>query len=204
MVAPRPADECNYPRPLSPQTTDCPTFHPVRYLPLDLSHRPLRPVVSCRHMQLGVESQQAGRFYCRCSLGDASARLAASASLSESRVRLMRQVVDLLNDLIAVHADSLAEAKGRELAAATDPDREAARLAVRQAAARFESDVDEQVRTKLQVCLDELGVEPDVVLRIVHAGIKDYEANGLESWQIPDDLLAPLPPDVRRFVKASY
>jgi hypothetical protein len=204
MVASRPVDECPFPRPLSLENTDCATFHPLRYLPLDLNHRPLRPVVSCRHMQLGVDPNAPHRYYCRCALGDAAARLAAVAGLTETRLRLMRQVVDLLNDVIAVHAESLAQAKGRELAASGGSEREAARRIVRQAAAEFESDFSRQLQATLRDSLAELGVEPDAVLRIVHAGVEDYEENGLESWQVPDDLLAPLPPDVRRFVKASY
>lgn len=204
MAAPRPADECPFPRPLSLETTGCATFHPVRYLPLDLNHRPLEPVMSCRHMQLGVDPIQAHRYYCRCALGEAPARLAVAAELSESRLRVMRQVVDLLNDVIAVHAESLAQAKGLELAALTESEREAARWNVRQAAARFESDFEQEMRTKLRRSLEELGVEPEALLRIVRAGVEDYEEKGLESWQIPDDLLAPLPPDVRRFVKATY
>ncbi len=204
MAAPRPADECPYSRPLSLESVDCPTFHPVRYLPLDLKYEPLRPVVSCRHMQLGLDRHQARGFYCRCAIGDASARDVAVASLTESRLRLMRQVVDLLNDVVTTHAESLAQAKGRELAATTASERDAARWAVGQAAAQFESDFVYRLRTRLRASLDELGVEPDAILAIVHAGLQDYEERGLESWQIPDDLLAPLPPDVRRFLKASY
>ncbi len=116
----------------------------------------------------------------------------------------MRAVVDRLNQVIAAHAESLAEAKGRELAAPPGPDREAARGEVRAAAVRLEFDFERSVGGELRGTLDELGVEPDALLAIVRAGVRDYERHGLESWEIPDPLLAPLPADVVRFVKAGY
>src|SRR3989442_13822965 len=47
----RPADECPYPKPFPPDFTDCPAYQATQMVTLDLSHRPLGSVMTCRHLE---------------------------------------------------------------------------------------------------------------------------------------------------------
>ena len=46
----RPADECPYPKPFPPDFVDCPAYQATQMVTLDLSHRPLGSVMTCRHL----------------------------------------------------------------------------------------------------------------------------------------------------------
>ncbi|TME79859.1 MAG: helix-turn-helix transcriptional regulator, partial [Chloroflexi bacterium] len=44
----RPADECPYPKPFPLGFADCPAYQATQMVTLDLSHRPLGSVMTCR------------------------------------------------------------------------------------------------------------------------------------------------------------
>jgi hypothetical protein len=70
----RPADECPYPRPFPAGFSDCPTFLPEPFSPVDSTFRPLPAVLTCRH--LVSRSLPNGKFgwYAACEIGDEAAR----------------------------------------------------------------------------------------------------------------------------------
>ena len=72
------------------------------------------------------------------------------------------------------------------------------------AAADFEEDVAGVVDRDLGAMLDEVGLEPDQLMRVIRAGIKDYVVNGFARWDVPDEVLTGLPNDVATFLKAEY
>ncbi len=71
---PRPADECQYPKPFPPDFIDCPAYQATQMVTLDLSHRPLGSVITCRHLESRLMRNTNYRWYGACVLGDADAR----------------------------------------------------------------------------------------------------------------------------------
>jgi hypothetical protein len=79
----RPADEYPYAKPFQPDFIDCPAFQATQMVTLDLSHRPLGSVITCRHLESRLIPTTNYRRYGACVLGDAEARrrwTSASAS----------------------------------------------------------------------------------------------------------------------------
>jgi hypothetical protein len=70
----RPADECPFKRPFPEGFDQCPTFQPQAFSPLDMSERPLAPMLTCGH--LVTRSLGNGKFgwYAACKIGDEAAR----------------------------------------------------------------------------------------------------------------------------------
>jgi hypothetical protein len=70
----RPADECPFERPFPQGFDQCPTFQPEPFAPLDMSDRPLAPMLTCG--QLVTRSLPNGKvgWYAACRIGDEAAR----------------------------------------------------------------------------------------------------------------------------------
>jgi hypothetical protein len=70
----RPADECPFRRPFPQGFDQCPTFRPQPFTPLDMSGRPLAPMLTCG--QLVTRSLANGKvgWYAACRIGDETAR----------------------------------------------------------------------------------------------------------------------------------
>ena len=198
-MRPRPADECPYPRPLPPGFRACATFHPVTYLPLDTQNRPLRPVLSCRHMEVAASPDLASARYCRCLIGDAAARAAAAARIGPERGRLLQMIADDVNGLVLAHAERLMAAKVAEAGAHQPGAWESARVRVRAASEELGTAIDARLRDRAQVLMA-LGVDRPALMAVIEAGLRDYERNGFAGWRPPKNLLAPLPPDVAAFL----
>lgn len=200
----RPHDACPYRRPLREGFDACPVFHPVSYVPLDIHHRALTPVLACRHMEPAANPDRPFAYYTRCAVGTPAERAAQARRLPAKRRRLMRSVADAVNDVILRHVDRLAAAKQAELGV-LDPGAAARGYQeVVRAAADFEEDVAGVVDRDLGAMLDEVGLEPDQLMRVIRAGIKDYVVNGFARWDVPDEVLTGLPNDVATFLKAEY
>jgi hypothetical protein len=78
----RPADECPFLRPFPEGFDECPTFRPQPFAPIDMSDRPLAPMLTCG--QLVTRSLANGKvgWYAACRIGDEAAR----RKLAEVRV----------------------------------------------------------------------------------------------------------------------
>lgn len=200
----RPHDACPFRRPLPEGFDACPVFHPVRYVPLDIRYRALSPVLACRHMEPAVHPDRPFAYYTRCAVGTPAERAALARRLPERRRRLMRAVADAINVVILRHVDRLAAAKQAELGV-LDPDAAArGHQEVLKAAAEFETEVAGLVDRDLGPALDEVGMEPDQLMKVIRAGIQDYVVNGFARWDVPGEVLAGLPADVAIFLKAEY
>src|SRR5713101_9566672 len=84
---PRPADECPYPKPFPPGFTDCPAYQATQMVTLDLSHRPLGSVMTCRHLASRLMPNTNYRWYGACVLGDAGARRRLSNEIGVDRLQ---------------------------------------------------------------------------------------------------------------------
>src|SRR5207245_9292173 len=71
----RPADECPYPKPFPPGFVECPAYEATQMVTLDISHRPLRAVWSCRHLESRLMPNNDYSWYGAGTIGDADARL---------------------------------------------------------------------------------------------------------------------------------
>lgn len=88
----RPPDECPFARPFPDGFSDCPTFGPQPFVPMDMSDRPLGPVVTCRHLVSRTLGNGKVGWYAGCRLGDSAAR----QRLAEAAVGSVRQPGPLL------------------------------------------------------------------------------------------------------------
>jgi hypothetical protein len=202
MADPRPADECPYRRPLPEAFGDCVTFHPVRFVPLTSRFEPLRPVLSCRHMELGLRPQAAGRaYYCRCAVGDAKARERLATSTGAERARLLRELADGVMGVVLENWETLAAVKGRELAARTEQERRQAVLEVKRAAQFISAEMRRVLTERWLDHLRRLDVRLGDLVAVIDAGVEDFEKHGFAGWHPPEELLAKLPRDVAAFLR---
>jgi hypothetical protein len=201
---PYPPDACPFRRPLPEGFDACPVFHPLRYVPLDTRHQALEPVLACRHMEAAAHPDRPFAYYTRCAVGTPGDRAELAERLPEERRRHLRSVADAVSGVVLRHVDALAAAKQIELGVLDPQAAERGQQEVLRAAADFESDVAVLVDRELGPELDEIGLEPDQLMRVIRAGLKDYIVNGFARWEVPDELLADLPADVATFLKAEY
>ena len=96
----RPADECPYPKPFPPNFTECPAFQATQMVTLDISHRPLGSVLTCRHLESRLVPNTDYRWYGACVIGDAEARRRWSNDVGPTRlheISTLRQEVSALS-----------------------------------------------------------------------------------------------------------
>jgi hypothetical protein len=74
LDAGRPADECPYPKPFTPGFAECPAYQAIQMITMDLSDRPLGPVLTCGHLVSRLMPNTDYRWYGACGIGDAEAR----------------------------------------------------------------------------------------------------------------------------------
>jgi len=78
----RPADECPFARPFPEGFDQCPTFQPQGFSPMDMSERPLAPMLTCTHLVTRTLGNGRVGWYAACNIGDEAAR----RKLAEARV----------------------------------------------------------------------------------------------------------------------
>ena len=73
----RPADECPFLRPFREGFDQCPSFRPQPFEPMDMSYRPLPPLLTCTHLlsrMLPKGKEGKVGWYAACEIGDEAAR----------------------------------------------------------------------------------------------------------------------------------
>ena len=200
----RPVDECPYKRPLREHFDACPTFHPVQFLPLNAMYEPLRPVLSCRHMEVALRLDRPGRsYYCRCAVGDAATRQRVAEQVGEERRQLMRELADGLMQVVATNWETIGTVKARELKAETEAEMAEAELEVAAAAEFIAAEMRRLVEGKLSGHVARLGIRRAALLRIIDAGVRDYQEHGFAAWVPDQELLDDMPADVARFLRPA-
>lgn len=201
----RPADACPYARPFPADFDDCPAYHPAWFTPLTTGYDAMNPVWTCTHLVAGPLPSAAARFYGRCRLGDAAARVAWAETLHAKRLAALRE---LSADLAAETAELTAElmaAKGVQLQAGGD---EAARGAasehLRGLSARWLLHLDGFLERNGRA-LRALELPPDAVRALCidlidswigqeHSGPPEISADDLRPF--PEDIRLLLRPDL--------
>jgi hypothetical protein len=193
----RPADECPYPKPFPLDFTECPAYQETQTVTVDLSHRPLGSVITCRHLESRLMPDTNYRWYGACALGDAQARLRWSNAIGADRlhdISTLRQEVsalsmpyvqELLDLKNAPIADPLAHTRQLQSVVEDFMTKVTALLRERQA-------VLDRLHLPLDACVRLLAMAMD---RVVQQGVTETE------WEVPDELLKLFPIDIRAYFR---
>src|SRR5438132_5288422 len=116
----RPADECPYPKPFPPGFAECPAFQATQMITLDISHRPLGAVWTCRHLESRLMPNTDYRWYGVCVIGDAEARRRWSQSVGPGRLHEISQLRQEVSALSGPYVQRLIELKAEQEHAAAE------------------------------------------------------------------------------------
>ena len=194
----RPADRCPYQKPFAAGFDGCPAYTLAEFTALDLQHRPLPPVLSCRHLVVGSGPRRGGH-YPRCRIGDATARLDWSVRVGKSRAGQLTALRDASRAAFRAHQARLWEAKGRTLRDGSDT---AADRDLAAAIDDFRVSADAFYRSREKE-LTEAGISVDSLLELVRRMLLRFQESrtGAPDQEIPEELLRDLPADFRLLLR---
>jgi DNA-binding CsgD family transcriptional regulator len=196
FVHPRPADECPYPKPFSPDFDACPAYQATQMVALDISMRPLGSVLTCRHLEGRLMQYTDYRWYGACVIGDAEARRRWSESVGAERLNRISALRQEVSQLSAPFVQRLWELKGMDQ---RDPE-----VPIRR---QIEGTVDDFM-TKMTALLrerrdvlDDLHLPLEACIRLLRIAIDRFVDQGLSEseWEVPNEVLALFPDDVRAY-----
>lgn len=198
----KPADSCPYRKPFPDDFGECPAYQPVRFIPLDTMFRPLRPIWTCAHLEIGGEG---GRPYTRCRLGTARERAAWAAQIQADRLERWRGVArdfgEALKDLLAeVFAAKAAQVEALGTAAAPAAEREL-RARVQAFLARDFELMDERAAE-----LEEIGFPVAAMKVVTSASMESLvrRPRVFGAYVPPAELLAPFSEEIADFVRGLF
>ena len=194
----RPADECPYPKPFPPDFTDCPAYQATQMVTLDLSHRPLGSVMTCRHLESRLMPNTNYRWYGACVLGDAEARRRWSNALGADRLHEISALRQEVSALSMPYIQRLLELKNAP--AGDNP--VAHTRQVQFVVDDFMTKMTYLLRERKAV-LDELHLPLEACIRLLAIAIDRFVQQGLTEaeWVVPDEVLALFPDDVRAYFR---
>ncbi len=180
----RPADECPYPKPFPPDFVDCPAYEATQMVTLDLSHRPLGSVMTCRHLESRLMPNTNYRWYGACVLGDAEARRRWSNAVGIDRLHDISALRQEVSALSMPYIQRLLDLKNAPVG--DNP----------LAHARLMRGVVDDFMTKMTALLRERKAVLDQLhLRFVQQGFTE------SGWEVPDEVLVLFPDDVRAYFR---
>jgi DNA-binding CsgD family transcriptional regulator len=205
----RPADECPYPKPFPPDFVECPAYQATQMVTLDISHRPLGAVWTCRHLEARLMPKTDFRWYGACVIGDAAARRKWSDAVGLNRLHEISQLRQDVSALSGPYVQRLMELKG-------DRDAIAAELPANETTARrrmvthqidgtideFMTDMGRLLADRKKV-LDHLHLPLRACLQLVRLAIERFLEQGLAApeWEVPDEVLELFPEDIRSYFR---
>ena len=165
---------------------------------LDLSHRPLGSVVTCRHLESRLMPNTNYRWYGACVLGDAEARLRWTNAVGVERLEGISKLREEVSALSTPYIQRLLDLKNgpvgdnplahtRQVQAVVDEymTRVTALLRERKA-------VLDQLHFPLEACVRLLGIAID---RFVQQGTIE------PGWEVPDEVVSLFPADVQAYFR---
>jgi DNA-binding CsgD family transcriptional regulator len=194
----RPADECPYPKPFPPDFIDCPAYQATQMVTLDLSHRPLGSIMTCRHLESRLMPNTNYRWYGACVLGDAEARRRWSNAVGVDRLHDISTLRQEVSSLSMPYVQQLLELKNgppgdnplahtRQIQGVVD---------------EFMTRMTALLRERKPV-LDELHLPLEACVRLLGIAIDRFVKQGMteEQWEVPDEVLTLFPDDVRAYFR---
>ena len=194
----RPDDECPYPKPFPPDFAECPAFQATQMVTLDLSHRPLGSVITCRHLEGRLMPNTNYRWYGTCVLGDAEARRRWSNAVGIDRLHDISTLRQEVSALSMPYVQQLIELKNAP--AGDNPVAHTRQL--QGVVDEFMTKMTALLRERKAV-LDELHLPLDACVRLLGIAIDRFVQQGLseEQWEVPDEVLTLFPDDVRAYFR---
>jgi len=196
----RPADECPYPKPFPPGFVECPAYEATQMVTLDISHRPLGAVWTCRHLESRLMPNTDYRWYGACAIGDAAARRRWSAAIGVDRLYEISQLRQEVSAVSGPYIQRLIELKN-----AQQPE---AGQGLRQMQGVVDEFMTEMMRLlqARKTVLDELHLPLRAVLQLVRIAIDRFVEQGLSEpeWEVPDEVLTQFPDDIRSYFRPRH
>jgi len=166
---------------------------------VDLSHRPLGSVITCRHLESRLMPNTNFRWYGACVLGDAEARRAWSNAAGIDRLHDISTLRQEVSALSVPYLQQLLEMKHaptgdnplahtRQLQAVVDEFMTKMTTLLRER----KPVLDEQLHLPLEACVRLLGIAID---RFVQQGMTEQQG------EVPDEVLILFPDDVRAYFR---
>lgn len=210
----RPADECPYPKPFPPGFAECPAYQATQMITLDISHRPLGAVWTCRHLESRLMPNTDYRWYGVCVIGDAEARRLWSQSVGPGRLYEISQVRQEVSALSGPYIQRLMELKTAQQAAperggsvsVADAQQRARAIShqINGVVDEFMTDIAHLLQERKAV-LDQLHLPLRACLQLIRIAIDRFVQQGLTEpeWEVPDEVLTLFPDDIRSYFRPS-
>ena len=175
LEPPRVADRCPYSRDFGPDFHACVAYTQEAFTALDTGYRPLRPVLTCRHLAIGAVHN--GGFYPRCALGGPQHRERWAQEVGPDRLRALRELSIEYRTWVADLMPAVWESKGRLLAARAERrDQSVAAEDLRQRVAELLVAVDDWIDKRADR-LAALGLEPANLKSLVTVATQECVAH---------------------------
>jgi hypothetical protein len=193
----RPPDECPYSKPFPPDFTDCPAYQATQTVTVDLSHRPLGSVITCRHLESRLVPNTNYRWYGACALGDAEARHRWTNAVGIDR---LHDISTLRQELSAVSVPYVQKLLDLRSAPIGDPLAHTRQL--QGVVDDFMTRVTALLRER-QAMLDRLHLPLDACVRLLAMAIDRVVQQGMTEteWEVPDEVLRLFPVDIRAYFR---
>jgi hypothetical protein len=198
------SDACPYRRPFPAEFRDCVAFSRRDFTGLDLRYRPLRTVISCRHLVAGENPE--GGWYPRCAIGDANARRRWVAQVGFDRLERIRAIGSDYRAWAGRRMPDLVALKGRWLELRETGDSDGARKVakeLKERMARLVADANGWIDARAAQ-FGTAGLPAELLKELVVAATDDWleSASPASSYRIPDGLLQKFPTAVQVFFTA--
>ena len=115
--APRPPDECPYPKPFPPNFEECPGYQALQVVTPDDRSRPVGRIWTCRHLEGRLMAKTVHRWYGACVLGDTLGRKRWAERAGPGRLRALNHLLHELAPVSGSFAQRLWELKGDQVRA---------------------------------------------------------------------------------------
>ncbi|TMD45464.1 MAG: helix-turn-helix transcriptional regulator [Chloroflexi bacterium] len=194
----RPADECPYPKPFPPDFVDCPAYQATQMVTLDLSHRPLGSVMTCRHLEGRLMANTNYRWYGACVLGDVQARRRWSNAVGIDRLHDISTLRQEVSALSMPYVQQLLDLKNAPLGESPLAHTRQVRGVVDELMTKMTALLRER-----KPVLDALHLPLDACLRLLGIAIDRFVQQGMSEaqWEVPDEVLALFPDDVQAYFR---
>jgi hypothetical protein len=164
---------------------------------LDLSHRPLGSVITCRHLESRLMPNTNYRWYGACLLGDAEARHRWSNAVGADRLRAISTLRQEVSALSVPYVQQLLDMKNAPI---EDPLAHTRQL--QGMVDDFMTKVTALLRER-QAMLDQLHLPLDACVRLLALAIDRVVQHGTSEteWEVPDEILALFPDDIQAYFR---
>ncbi len=195
--APRPIDECPYPKPFPANFEECPGYQALQVVTPDERSRPAGRIWTCRHFEGRLMAKTRHRWYGACVLGDTAGRKRWAERVGPDRLRTLNHLLHELAPVTASFAHRLWELKGDQVRALEQKqDPKPATLLMESVAARFLGDIEAFLDRRRRL-LEQNQLAIDECLNLARRQIdRVLDPGSPAEWDNRFDVLMRLPEDV--------